>query len=140
MVACKQPVPVVPIVMLNDLQGVMDVEAGRTATVLAVLTAPASPPSGQWFEEAGRAFSLQDFAYLVGQQASDVNMRLGGVGNKGRPSPRRLLGGASSTPSGLSAHLAVTSVLPRQGYSGQPLAAVSAGETGPGLCAPGGKL
>ena len=46
-------------------------------TVLAILTAPASPPSGQWFEDEGRTFSLLDFAYLVGKEMSDVNRRTG---------------------------------------------------------------
>ena len=35
------------------------------------------PPSGQRFENGGRAYSLQDFAYLVGKQVSDVNRRSG---------------------------------------------------------------
>ena len=46
-------------------------------TVLAILTAPASPPSGQWFEDERRTFFLLDFAYLVGLEMSDVNRRTG---------------------------------------------------------------
>ena len=45
--------------------------------VLAILTAPASPPSGHWFEDEGRTFSLLDFTYLVGLEMSDVNRRTG---------------------------------------------------------------
>ena len=45
--------------------------------LLAILTAPASPPTGQWFEDEGRAFSMQDFIYLIGQLMSDVNRRTG---------------------------------------------------------------
>ena len=62
---------------VEAVQGAMEVEAEGMPRVLAILTAPASPPSGQWFEDEGRTFSLQDFAYLVGQQMSDVNRRTG---------------------------------------------------------------
>ena len=47
------------------------------AKVRALLSAPASPPTGQWFEDYERAFSLQDFTYLVGQRMIDVNRRTG---------------------------------------------------------------
>ena len=53
-----------------------EVEADK-ASLLAILTAPASPPTGQWFEEEGRDFRLEDFNYLVGLQLSDVNRRTG---------------------------------------------------------------
>ena len=58
-------------------KGAMEVGAGVTPAILAILTAPASPLSGQWFEDEGRTFSLLDFAYLVGKEMSDVNRRTG---------------------------------------------------------------
>ena len=67
----------VPTDTAEVVQGAMEVEAGVMPTVLAILTAPASPPSGKWFEDDGRTFSLLDFAYLVGQELSDVNRRTG---------------------------------------------------------------
>ena len=67
----------VPTDALEVVQGAMKVEAGVMLTVVAILTAPASPPSGQWFEDEGRTFSLLDFAYLVGKEMPDVNRRTG---------------------------------------------------------------
>ena len=52
--------------------GTDEAEADK-ASLLAILTASASPPTGQWFEEEGRDFRLEDFNYLVGLQLSDVN-------------------------------------------------------------------
>ena len=49
---------------------------GRTR-VRTILLAPASPLTGQWFEDDERIYSLQEFTYLVGRQVSDVNRRLG---------------------------------------------------------------
>ena len=59
------------------VQGALEVEAEEMPIVLPILTAPASPPSEQWFEVEGRTFSLLDFAYLVGREMSDVNRRTG---------------------------------------------------------------
>ena len=63
--------------MLEDEQGAMEVGAGVTPAILAILTAPASPLSGQWFEDEGMTFSLLDFSYLVGKEMSDVNRHTG---------------------------------------------------------------
>ena len=71
--AWKRPAPSVPPITVLRTG---EVEEDRAAP-LAILTAPASPPTGEWFEEEGRAFRLEDFNYLVGLQLSDVNRRTG---------------------------------------------------------------
>ena len=77
MEAWKRPALAAPIVTMEVEQGRVEVEAGGESTTIAILTASADPPTGQWFEEEGRAFSSQEFEYLVGQQMSDVNRRTG---------------------------------------------------------------